>query len=209
MKKYCLILCVMGIGLLPVLRASAQATELAQLALNIEKLSQFRSILSDMKKGYEILTGGYNTVKNIAEGNFKLHKVFLDGLMEVSPAVKKYKRVGDIISYQLRIIREYKSGLNRFRASERFTLQELDYFSKVYSRLVQSSLSNLDDLLSVTTSGSLRMTDEERLKAIDDIYEDMADKWHFLKVFNQQAEVLRLQRLKEAGEVEVLQQIYK
>jgi hypothetical protein len=37
----------------------AQATELAQLALNIEKLAQFKQILADLKKGYEILSGGY------------------------------------------------------------------------------------------------------------------------------------------------------
>lgn len=209
MKKWCVILCVMIGAVLPGSKVSAQADELAQLALNIEKLSQFKSILSDMKKGYELLTGGYNTVKNIAEGNFKLHKVFLDGLMEVSPAVRNYKRIGDIINYQVRIIKEYKSAIDRFRASGLFTLKELDYFSKVYSGLTKSALSNLDDLLAVTTSGTMRMSDEERLSAIDDIYTDMADKLNFLRVFNQQAEVLRIQRSKEAGTVNKLQQLYK
>lgn len=209
MKKWCLIGCGMITFLFTTGKVSAQATELAQLALNIEKLSQFKSILSDMKKGYEILTGGYNTVKNISEGNFKLHQVFLDGLMQVSPAVKKYKRISDIIDYQLLIVKEYKSAFKRFQSSDRFSIQELNYFSKVYGGLTKSAVSNLDDLLTVTTSGTTRMSDEERLKAIDDIYEDMADKWHFLKVFNQQAEVLRIQRTKQAGEVKVLQSFYK
>lgn len=209
MKKWCLILCVIILIVLPGSKVCAQATELAQLALNIEKLSQFKSILSDMKKGYEILTGGYNTVKNIAEGNFKLHQAFLDGLMEVSPAVQRYKRIGDIIDYELRIIKAYKAAYNRFRNSERFSVSELEYFSKVYGGLTKSALSNLDDLLTVTTSGTTRMSDEERLKAIDAIYNDMADKWHFLMVFNQQAEILRIQRTKETGDVKVLQSLYK
>lgn len=189
--------------------ASAQATELAQLALNIEKLNQFRKILSDMKSGYEILVKGYGTVKNIAEGDFKLHEAFLNGLMEVSPAVRRYKRVGDIINYGLKIIKEYKAAFNKFRSSERFSAKELDYLSGVYSKLTSESLSNLDDLAVVITSGKLRMSDEERLKAIDAIYEDIADKYHFLKVFNKQAEILRIQRSKEGAEVKVLQSLYK
>ena len=38
--------------------------------------------------------------KIFLQGNFNLHKAFLDGLMMVSPAVKKYKRVADIITLQ-------------------------------------------------------------------------------------------------------------
>ncbi|HQW16192.1 MAG TPA: TerB family tellurite resistance protein [Niabella sp.] len=206
MKKWLLIvvlfLCIGGKGF-------AQATELAQLALNIEKLNQFRKILSDMKSGYDILVKGYGTVKNIAEGNFKLHQVFLDGLMEVSPAVKKYKRVGDIINYELKIINGYKAALQKFRSSGQFSVQELDYISGVYAKLTKESLANLDDLAVVISSGKLRMSDEERLKAIDAIYEDISDKYHFLSVFNKQTEILRIQREKESGDVKVLQNLYK
>jgi len=53
------------------------------------------------------------------------------------------------------------------------------------------------------------MSDEERLKAIDAIYEDISDKYHFLSVFNKQTEILRIQREKESGDVKVLQNLYK
>ncbi len=51
-------------------QSAAQVEELAQLALNIEKLAQFKQILSDLKKGYEILSGGYNTIKKHQPGKF-------------------------------------------------------------------------------------------------------------------------------------------
>ena len=95
-------------------KSLAQYQEMQQLLLNIEKLAQFKQILSDMKKGYVILTGGYNTVKDITQGNFQLHKTFLDALMQVSPTVKKYKRVGDIINYQILLVKESKFAFNRF-----------------------------------------------------------------------------------------------
>ena len=66
-------------------KALAQKDEIAQLLLNVEKLAQFKQILSDMKKGYVILSGGYNTVKDLSQGNFSLHKTFLDALMEDKP----------------------------------------------------------------------------------------------------------------------------
>src|SRR5258705_9709897 len=99
-----------------------QAQEIAQLLLDIEKLAQFKQILSDMKKGYEILSGGYNAIKNISEGNFNLHQTFLDGLLKVSPAVQKYERIADIIQYQLRIVKEYKTAFNQFKADKYFTV---------------------------------------------------------------------------------------
>ena len=68
----------------------AQSDEVQQLLLNIEKLAQFKKILKNMKNGYQIIFKGYTAVKDISQGNFNLHKTFLDGLMQVSPAVKKY-----------------------------------------------------------------------------------------------------------------------
>lgn len=190
-------------------KVNAQATELAQLALNIEKLAQFRQILADLKKGYEILSSGYKTIKDLSEGNFNLHKVFLDGLLEVSPTVKKYKRVADIVDYQLLLVKEYKAAFSRFKTSGWFNADELDYISKVYDQLFSLSLKNLDDLLTVVTAKKLRMSDDERLKAIDKIYEDMEDKLVFLRSFNNSNSLLMGQRLKEANEVKGMQNYYK
>ena len=80
MKKTGILIGLVICGLFCSFRASAQSAEIQQLLLNVEKLTQFKQILSDMKKGYQILEGGYNTIKDISEGNFSLHKAFLDGL---------------------------------------------------------------------------------------------------------------------------------
>jgi hypothetical protein len=84
----------------------AQSTETQQLLLNVEKLAQLKKILSNMKKGYEIVSSGYNTIKDIFKGNFNLHDAFLNALLQVSPTVRKYKRVADIIPCQSEIVKE-------------------------------------------------------------------------------------------------------
>ena len=187
---------------------SAQWNEAMQLALNIQKLNQLREILQNMYDGYKILTDGYNKVKNITEGNYRLHEVFLDGLMAVNPKIKNYIKVVDIVTYQQQIVKEYKYAYQIFRQSKMFTLEELEYLSKVYTNLVDRSIQNLDKLLSIITATKLRMSDGERLSAIDDIYEQILEQISFLRSFNQQTSILGVQRAKETGDVETMQMLY-
>lgn len=202
MKKILILTILITLLMIPV-KSMGQSAEIQQLILNIEKLSQFKKILSDMKKGYELLSGGYKTVKDMTEGNFSLHKTFLDALMQVSPAVKNYKRVADIVEYQISIVKESRNGMNRFIKSGNFSGQEINYFEKVYGNLLNQSLRNLDELTMVITADKLRMSDDERLKAVDDIYEQMQDKLLFLRNFNTTSNVLALQRSKEKKDVYV------
>lgn len=185
-------------------RATAQVQELKQLALNIEKLAQFRAILKDMKEGYEILTKGYNTVKDLTKGNFDLHKTFLDALLQVSPAIRNYKRVGDIIDYQIQIVQDSGRHRNKLQSSGLFAPEELNYFSGVYEKIFEESLRNLEELTDVLTAGKIRMSDEERLATIDRIYMAMQDKMLFVRDFNSETAVLAVQRAKEARDVEAI-----
>ncbi|WP_206614475.1 TerB family tellurite resistance protein [Chitinophaga barathri] len=178
-----------------------QANELAQLALNIEKLAQFKNILSDLKKGYEIVSRGYGAVKDLTKGNFSIHKTFLDALMEASPAVKKYRKVGQIIEYQIDLVRYTRQALKRFRAGNLFNPGELNYLEAVCTSLLKGSLRSLDELATIITSGKVRMSDDERLRAIDDICSDMEQRVNFFKWFSDNASVLQFQRQREQSEI--------
>jgi DNA repair ATPase RecN len=186
----------------------AQTQEATQLLLNYEKLMALEEILDNMYRGYKILNGGYNTIKNIAEGNFKLHEVFLNGLFAVNPAVRNYKRIPYIISYQQQLVREYKRAYNRFKADPNFTPRELHYLESVYNHLFKSSLRNIEELTMIITASKLRMSDDERLQAIDRIYYDMEGKLSFLMYFNNSTKLLALQRGKEQNDVTTLRKLY-
>jgi hypothetical protein len=192
----------------PFQSTKAQLQELEELALDIQKLASLKNILNDMYKGYEILTKGYNTIKDISEGNFSLHKLFLDGLLTVSPTVKKYERIVEIIQAQKDLVTQYKSALNRFSGLQIFNNSEINYLQSVYSNLFDRSLNNLDELLMVITDSKLRMNDAERLHAIDRIYDDMEDKLEFLNSFNNNTSILAEQRKKDLSENNYLKSIY-
>lgn len=203
MKKVLILVFIISAAFIPI-QLKAQSQEIQQLILNIEKLSQFKKILSDMKKGYELLSKGYKTINDLSEGNFSLHKTFLDALLQVSPAVRDYKRVGEIIHFQILIVKESKNGLNRCIQSGSFTQQEISYLDQTYSSLLTQSLRNIDELTMILTADKLRMSDDERLAAIDQIYLEMNDKISFLKNFNASYNILALQRKKEANDVNAL-----
>mgnify|MGYP003582743773 CR=1 FL=1 len=182
-------------------RAHAQSAEVQQLLLNVEKLTQFKQILSDMKKGYQTLSTGYRLVKNISQGNFSLHETFLNGLYLISPEVRKYHRIADIIRLQSGLVSEYKSAFGRFKSAGTFSVSEIGYLERVYGQLLKLSLRNLEELTMVVTSGKLRMSDDERLKAIDALFLEMEDRLVFLRDFNQRTSLLAFQRGKERTEI--------
>ena len=188
--------------------AKAQVQEMQQLILDIEKLTQLKGILSDMKTGYQIYQQGYGSISQLSKGNFDLHSVYLNGLLSINPTVKNYGRVADIITQQVSLVSEYKSAFRQFRQSGSFNASELNYMNNVYTQLINQSLQNLDDLTNVLTAGKLRMSDDERMRAIDRIYASSTDKLQFLRHFNRQGILLNIQRSKDIGDTRTVKQLY-
>lgn len=187
----------------------AQSNEAQQLLLNYEKLKQMKNTLDDMKRGYMVLKNGYNSVKNVAEGNFNLHDVFLGKLMAISPVVRNYQRVGDIILCQKNLVKEYKNAFAQFSQSNLFNVDELKYLKTIYEHLFNQSIQNLDDLTRVLTANKLKMSDDERLKSIDRIFADSEDKLDFLRSFIRQTQLLLLQRNREQQSFQQTQKLYQ
>ncbi|MFC3365363.1 hypothetical protein ACFOG5_19490 [Pedobacter fastidiosus] len=123
--------------------------------------------------------------------------------------MKKYRRVADIINYQKNIISEYKSAFKRFNASGNFNPTEIGYLGRVYKQLFEQSIDNLDELAMVITSAKLRMSDDERLQAIDRIFLDVQDKLVFLRDFNSKATTLSLAREKQKSDLKQSMELYQ
>jgi esterase/lipase len=185
-----------------------QSQEAKQLLLNVEKLAQLKQMLQQMKSGYQILSKGYNAIKDISQGNFNLHKDFLDGLLEVSPSVRKYKKVADFINFQVKIVKESKNALTEFKGRKQFTAAEIEYLVNVHANLLSESLQNIEDLAMIITAGKLRMSDDERLKAIDNLYDEVVDQYSFLNEFNNSTAVLALQREKEQMDIDLMKKLH-
>jgi hypothetical protein len=189
-------------------RAQSIADLIGQLTLDYQKLAGLKNILNQMYQGYETLSRGYNSVKDVSQGNFSLHEAFLNGLMVVSPTVRKYPRVANIISDQSTLMGEYRAAYSSNRSNPHFSPDELAYMLEVYNNLVNASLKNIDDLLMVMTDSKLRMSDAERLSLIDRIYKESHNQLSFLRQFNDQASKLAAQRSRIAEDKNGVRSIY-
>ena len=106
---------------------NAQSYEAQQLLLDWTKLSQLKGILQDMKEGYEVVSKGYSTIRDISQGNFKLHQAFLDGLWLVSLTVRKYWKIPEIIHNQVQLVTEYKAAFSNCKRSAMLNPAEILY----------------------------------------------------------------------------------
>ncbi|MBS1525309.1 MAG: TerB family tellurite resistance protein [Bacteroidetes bacterium] len=212
MKKICLVTVFIFLAATTLYPGKARAQSIAdlieELTLDYQKLSGLKSILSQMQQGYKIVSAGYNSVKGVAQGNFSLHEAFLDGLMMVSPTVRKYPRITEIINDQAELMTEYKSSFSQFRRDKHFSVEEISYMTDVYNNLVSQSLQNLSELTMILSDNQMRMSDNDRLQAIDRLYASGHDQLTFLRQFDNNTQSIAIQRAEQAGDYNTLQQVY-
>jgi len=187
---------------------NAQGFDVEQLLLDIQKLSELKQILTDLKQGYQVLDAGYSAVRDIAKGNFSLHQAFLDALLVAGPAVKNYQRVADIVNLEASMLGKYQAAWAAFQRSGRLTPGELLLLGQVYGNLFAQAAKGLTDLVTILTDGTMRASDAERMAAIDGIYAGMVEKAGFLDRVNNTTALLAIQRAGEEKDVGVMKGLY-
>ena len=170
----------------------------------IQQIAALRVFMGNLKKGYDIAHKGLNTISNIKDGNFNLHRDFFGSLKNVKPAISNSVKVADIIAFQIYVIRDMKRVYNFCERNENFTPEEIRYIAKVHTNLLFLCDANLSELLMIIRSNETEMTDDERLMRIDKIYDDMQDKHAFVQAFGNDTQSLSQERGKESRQVEIL-----
>jgi hypothetical protein len=205
MKRMVIIMVlVLGMG---AVRAQSLAQDIQELALDYQKLATMKRTLTQMYNAYPELRQGFEQIKSIAQGNFNLHKAFLDALLVVSPIVRDYPKVVRIIDNEAALVSEYQSA-SKVLGGAGFSPATLAYFNGLYGNLLTGSLRNLDELAMVLTDGELRMSDAERLSTIDRIDRDMTSQLGTLRSFNARAGILAGQMGVESNDINTMRGLY-
>jgi len=207
MRKLVAIMILLA-GMVISCRAQSTGDLIQQLLLDARKLAELKTILQDMKKGYEILDKGYTEIRDLAQGRYNLHKAFLDALLAVSPSVRNYHRVGTILDDEYALVKEYRQAKQEAYAGGLFTTQELGYFDGMYRTLYKRSLQSLDELTMVITDGELRMSDAQRLSSIDRVYSDISSQLWAVRRLRWEASLQMAQRQHEKYELNLLRTMY-
>ncbi len=186
----------------------SQMQDIEQLQLDLEKLVQMKSILNSMYTGYNTLTKGYNEISGLAKGNFDLHKNFLDQLLQVASPVRNYPGIQSVLDKQATIESESQIAYRYYVKSLLFTADELLDIKRRVDKIKIAVVKELDHLRVVLTPGALRMSDQERISAIERIDKDVGGAVDAVRSLVKERNALAAQRGKRRNDINAMRSLY-
>lgn len=170
----------------------------------LQQIAALEMYTGYLKKGYELVGGGLQTIRDISNGEFSLHSAFISGLKEVSPVVRNDARVAEIIGMQVNIGRAFAS----IKSGASLSSFNLLYIKDVRSSLWEQSLKDLEELLMVITAGKIEMGDDQRIQRLDKVHRSMREKLAFAQHFIGEVSLYLGQKEMEKRSIEQLKQSY-
>jgi hypothetical protein len=164
----------------------------------LKQIALLQVYIGYLEKGYDIARKGLRTIADIKDGNWKMDIAFFSSLRNVNPKVRDYVKVAGIFQQQVQIV-QVCSSLRKLS----FNTDELSYIHSVCDHIVSECGTVIDELLVVLKNGTLTMSDDERISAIDPIYETVTDQYSFIKDFSERARLLLRSRLKDKNDINV------
>lgn len=172
-----------------------------QTQVLLKQIAALQIYIGYAQKGYSIAKKGLNVIGDFKRGEFNLHTDYFNSLKTVNPKIKKYARVAEIISLQVKIMKSYSSIFSQVQKDDLFHGDEVAYLKRVFERLIDNCDSILEELLAIITDNQLEMKDDERMSRIDVLYQNMEDNRIFCESLSNQTRLLSLSRVKDRNDV--------
>lgn len=115
--------------------------------------------------------------------NLNLQKNWFRSLEQISSGVRNYRRVKTIITRQLLIVSMQKEAMKRFIQDKNFKADEVKAMGESYKILIQESLHILSELRLILRPRVVKMTDAERIAAIDKLDERMKNHYGLTRYY--------------------------
>ncbi|MBN8880519.1 MAG: hypothetical protein J0I32_23450 [Sphingobacteriales bacterium] len=179
-----------------------------QIKYLVQQIAANQAYIEQLQKGYRIARQGLNFIGDIKDGHFRLDERFFASLSAVSSEIRNYKKVGEIIAMNARIIRLSQSTLKDVKESSLFSESEQQYVSQVVNGLLDGCIDLTEGLMLVITPSQLKLSDDERLRRIDGLHEEVKQQDAFMQSFSSECQVLALQKQREQREASLIRKIY-
>ncbi|MFT3947169.1 MAG: hypothetical protein QM763_09370 [Agriterribacter sp.] len=178
-----------------------------QIKLYIQQIAANKVYVEYLQKGYSIVKNGLRAIGDIKDGHWRLDMIFFDGLEKINPKVRQYAKVADIIALNIQVIKRGKKLVLEIKDADVFTEREALYAAKVVDRILVNCAALIDELGSLLKTSELKMSDDERIKRIDGLYEQMRSNYSFVNYFSGEWQLLQLQKSKALGDGIIAKQL--
>ncbi len=138
----------------------------------------------------------------------QLYSEYYNELTKVKTVIRYYRRITEMAALQKSILQEYQRAWRNFSSDPLFSVADKAHIKQVHQGILQDCMENVDMLTLVIQSFTTQMSDAERLSLIEQMRERMETNYFDMKVFNQQTNILRLNRQKNVLDDQHLRSIY-
>jgi hypothetical protein len=162
-----------------------------------QQIAALQVYMDYVAKGYNIAKDGLTAIRQVKQGDWQMHDERFVSLKTVSSRIGSSSKVASVVAINRQIIKETKEALITAKESGVFTSSEIKETERVINNLLRSCNNTIDDLMAVVTSGELTLTDDERIKRIEMLHQEMQNHYTFCVSYCT-ATILLLQQRKSA-----------
>jgi len=170
----------------------------------VQQIAALKVYTEYLEKGYDIAKKGLGTIQSFTNGEFNLHNVFFGTLKAVSPKIKKYPRLADIIIMEAEIIQHSSKVYRSVKGNGVYHANEIEYVGRVFDRVLKDVESTISDLSDIITDDKYLMSDDERIERIEKLYLIVRGTYLFTKEFCDETIQLGAERSHEKEEIDLM-----
>lgn len=212
-------LCTVSLGLLALVFillffcSSAQAQSFSfsdlfgqskkQLNYYEQQIAAYNAFESELKQGYNVIQHGLSGIAAINTAELNAHSAYYASLKQPSPAVKNNTQVQDMLNWQAQIVTNFSQSFSGLTGDEQ------TYVASVKTNLLNGCNADMTDLQNLLASGTLQMSDDQRLKRLDKLHSDMQDKYLFSCQFCNSVKLLAVSRTQNVNDTQTLTNLYE
>lgn len=221
MKKACLMLVALALLCFPVQKTAAQIPiidiikaaikkVITAVDLEIQRLQTNTIVLQNAQKAIENTMSQLhlNEITGWVQKQKDLYSEYFDELWKVKSIITYYHRIEEIAQQQAALVSEYKQAWGLLKQDKHFTVEELNYMGNVYSGILDATVKNVDQLLSVVNAFTTQMSDAKRMEIVNHVAESVSENYSDLHQFNTQNKLLSLSRAKDENDALLIKAMY-
>lgn len=174
-----------------------------QLNYYEQQIAAYNAFESELKQGYNVVAHGLNGIAAINTAELNAHSAYYSSLKQPSAVVRNNTQVQDIVGWQTQIVASFSQSFSGLTATEQ------SYVESVKSNLLNECNADMTDLQNLLASGTLQMSDDQRLKRLNKLHGDMQDKYLFACHFCNSIKLLAISRSKDNNDNQTLTTLYE
>ena len=167
-----------------------------------EQIAQLKIYLELTKEGYKIAKEGLNTIHQIKNGEFKLHKNRFDSLQIVKSGITSLSRLQHISDLHGSVNEICEKLPAQIQACQGLSAGQKKQFTEALTKLYDDCQVLVYGFFAVIRDGQLSMTDDERIKRIQHFQQEFEKNYLFAQDLRRQVGLICEQVKNEIEDIE-------